>query len=115
MTQAQIKYALKRLEEVYQEKLLSIRLDAFKEPSLKEMLLDGRATFTLTKLDKCNGTYSRDILDVPSFTSEIKADRETQESKKKSLHDKYVLLRDEFMLGDAEEALELLRKFKGSK
>ena len=107
MRQDQIKYARERLAAIYKERLnrLSSLIKPAKHLSIQEMCdaLENGA-FTLDRL-------ASHINYAIKFNAATPEDRTEYQREIEKLRAKYEAICDELLLGDAEKALSLIKKF----
>ena len=120
MNQTQIKYIVKRLEEEYKRKKEQV---CKKYPDY--ITNDDRARvinnlelplkYTLTQLrEKCFDGWSLhyvDLFDTKPYLPTEKECKKQRQEKLDALRDRYNTLKDNIMLGDAQDALDLLNAF----
>ena len=120
MNQTQIKYIIKRLDEEYNRKKEQV---SKKYPD--HITNDDRARvinnlelplkYTLTQLrEKCFDGWSLhyvDLFDTKPYLPTEKECKKQKQEKLDALRNRYTTLKDNIMLGDAQDALDLLNAF----
>lgn len=120
MNQTQIKYIVKRLEEEYERKKEQV---CKKYPDY--ITNDDRARvinnlelplkYTLTQLrEKCFDGWSLhyvDLFDTKPYLPTEKECKKQRQEKLDALRNRYTTLKDNIMLSDAQDALDLLNAF----
>ena len=120
MNQTQIKYIVKRLDEEYNRKKEQV---SKKYPD--HITNDDRARvinnlelplkYTLTQLrEKCFDGWSLhyvDLFDTKPYLPTEKECKKQRQEKLDALRNRYNTLKDNIMLGDAQDALDLLNAF----
>jgi hypothetical protein len=122
MQQQQMKYALRRLEEIFAEKQQSIR----EECTDTSKRLTGERLASLIKSgkvkvrDDATDTVITNYTDVTSvfdcyklISTNDELDRKTYDKRTKALKQEYTRVNDELVLGDVARAMELLQSFAG--
>lgn len=115
MNQSQIKYAKTKIENLYWEKQSKIE-EKYKVPSLSsaeihERLIEGRFSIKEFQPKRYYGGYLSEyiVIEGQEQSEELKKQRtDALEALKESKS----RMMDELILGDAQEALEILRRFE---
>jgi hypothetical protein len=117
MTKVQTEYALQRLSDHYRKQRDAVTAQhtipavTLTWPEMWELVKSGQAKPRETVPERNNVDW-RTLFDFSGFTREAKTDL-AGERKLASLAASYLRAKDEIMLGDAQEALTLLRDFAG--
>jgi hypothetical protein len=113
MNQSKIKYLKQRVDETYNDKRATINLEykkvAMSADEKLEALKEGRFTFK----DSTASKYGHYIEDFVVFEEAPEPDTAERDAKLAELLKKKTELLDEIVLGDEENALQLLRGFAG--
>ena len=113
MNSTQTKYARERAKDIFNDKMaeLSKKYTAkpFTTDEAIEALLAGK--FKIVEVPK---NYSNQWYNRVSFDDAPKVDTEAHMEERRALQEKYRRLLDELVLGDNQEALKLLKAFKGN-
>lgn len=120
MNQTQIKYIIKRLDEEYNRKKEQVSKkypDYITNDDRARVInnLELPLKYTLTQLrEKCFDGWSLhwvDLFDTKPYLPTEKECKKQRQEKLDALRDRYNTLKDNIMLGDAQDALDLLNAF----
>lgn len=120
MNQTQIKYIIKRLDEEYNRKKEQVSKkypDYITNDDRARVInnLELPLKYTLTQLrEKCFDGWSLhyvDLFDTKPYLPTEKECKKQRQEKLDALRDRYNTLKDNIMLGDAQDAFDLLNAF----
>jgi len=122
MNQTQRKYALERIQGIYKEKAADLKKHCDISPApithgeLQKQIKSGAVKVIRPKSELYKYADVKDVFDLPDglFEQDEMFDG-TYEGRKKKLDAYFMKIKDELMLGDAEEAVKLIKAFDSEK
>jgi len=118
MTQAQVKYARQRAEQVYADKKSTLRQE-FQDKGVMlniedrlRAIVDGE--FTVTETQEHEGAHSWYYHIKFNAERNPVFDNDGYTAAEKELRTLFIKLTDELMLGDNQEALKLIKEFEAA-
>lgn len=125
MNQQQVKYTLKRLSEIRHKKINDLRTNHTTEAvylsneEKARLLKEGKVTLWKTKISNVPLNSHEKIYnwtDTVVFPKEVKKsfDRNAFDEESSKVHQEYNKIVDELVLGNSEQALEMIKGFENS-
>jgi hypothetical protein len=119
MTAQQRKYATERVAEIEKQRLAA-NDETHSTPGVSltpkerfDLLVAGKVPLVAGRTEVGNAAYVYQVFDFSAFESPARIDTEARDKGRAAIRKEAAAIRDKIMLGDADEALQLLSAFTG--